>query len=36
MDRIGILSTAALGMSGSVMPVDQGLIITGFFPFTDS
>ena len=36
MDRIGILSTAALGMSCSVMPVEYGLMTTGFLPLTDS
>ncbi len=36
MDRIGILSTDALGISDSVMPVDQGLTITGFFGLTES
>ena len=36
MERIGILSTEALGISDSVMPVDHGLTITGFFGLTAS
>ena len=36
MLRIGILSTDALGISDSVMPVDQGLTMTGFFDLTES
>ena len=30
MERTGMRSTAALGMTWSVMPVDQGLCIKGF------
>ena len=36
MDRIGILSTAALGISCSVMPVENGVMTTGCLPFTES
>ena len=36
MERIGILSAEALGMSERVMPVEYGLMITGFFGLTAS
>ena len=36
MDSIGILSTAALGMSCSVMPVEYGFTTAGFLPLIDS
>ena len=36
VDKIGILSTAALGMSCSVIPVEYGVMITGWRSFTES
>ena len=36
MDSTGILSTAAFGISCSVIPVEYGLTITGFLPLVAS